>query len=104
MHCQATWLDAYRKALDVEVTFNSKSSYLNFVANAHPTQDMGPTQTLNFQKVSLAEIDKRKKQGLFYYYDEKYSPGHKCKEPKFIKIDATKNSSSKEAPSTRVPK
>eukprot|EP00253_Pinus_taeda_P009406 PITA_09406 len=40
----------------------------------------------------------RRKQGLCYYCDEKYSSGHKCKEPKFFQIDATNHSSSEEAP------
>ena len=40
----------------------------------------------------------RRKKGLCCYYDEKYSVGHKCKEPKFFQIDATDHSSSEEAP------
>lgn len=39
----------------------------------------------------------RRKKGLCYYCDEKYSPGHKCKEPKFFQIDATDHNSSEEA-------
>lgn len=40
----------------------------------------------------------RRKQGLCYYCYDKYSSGHKCREPKFFQIDVTDNSSSKEAP------
>ena len=40
----------------------------------------------------------RRKQGLCYYCDEKYSPSHKCKEPKFFQIDATDYISSEEDP------
>ena len=54
------------------------------------------TQTLKVQKVSPAEMAERRKQGLCYYCDEKYSPGHKCKEPKFFQIDATDYSSLEE--------
>eukprot|EP00253_Pinus_taeda_P017410 PITA_17410 len=43
-------------------------------------------------------MEERRRKGLCYYYDEKYSLGHKCKEPKFFQIDATNHSSSKEAP------
>eukprot|EP00253_Pinus_taeda_P033501 PITA_33501 len=46
----------------------------------------------------------RRKQGLCYYCDEKYSPGHKCKEPKFFQIDATHHNSSEEAPPIEEPK
>lgn len=56
------------------------------------------TQTLKVQKVLPAEMAAIRKQGLCYYYDEKYSPGHKCKEPKFFQIDATDYSSSEEDP------
>ena len=41
---------------------------------------------------------KRRKQGLCYYCDDKYSPRHKCKEPKLFQIDTTDHSSSEEAP------
>jgi len=44
---------------------------------------------------------KRRKKGLCYYCDEKYSPKHKFKEPKFFQIDATDHSSSEEAPHLR---
>ena len=45
----------------------------------------------------------RRKQGLCYYCDEKYSPRHKCKEPKFFQIDAIDHSSSEEAPPLEEP-
>jgi len=38
------------------------------------------------------------RKGLCYYYDDKYSLGHKFKEPKFFQIDVTNHSSSEEAP------
>eukprot|EP00253_Pinus_taeda_P019139 PITA_19139 len=49
-------------------------------------------------------MEERRKQGLCYYCDEKYSLGHKCKEPKFFQIDATDHSSSEEAPPLEEPK
>ena len=45
----------------------------------------------------------RRKQGLCYYCDEKYSPEHKCKEPKLFQIGATDHSSSEEAPPLEEP-
>lgn len=48
------------------------------------------------------EMAKRSKQGLCHYYDDKYSHGHKCKEPKLFQIDATDNNSTDEAPSFEV--
>eukprot|EP00253_Pinus_taeda_P012482 PITA_12482 len=45
----------------------------------------------------------RRKQGLCYYCDKKYSPWHKCKEPKFFQIDAIDHSSLEEAPALEEP-
>eukprot|EP00253_Pinus_taeda_P021673 PITA_21673 len=45
----------------------------------------------------------RRKQGLCYYCDEKYSLGHKCKEPKFFQIGATDHSPSEEGPPLEEP-
>jgi len=53
--------------------------------------------------VSPAEMAERRKQGLCYYCDEKYSPRHKCKEPKLFQIDATDHNSSEEAPPLEEP-
>jgi hypothetical protein len=35
-----------------------------------------PTRTLKAQMVSPTEMEKPRKQGLHYYYDEKYSSRH----------------------------
>eukprot|EP00253_Pinus_taeda_P012985 PITA_12985 len=70
----------------------------NFPAKGRPPQAHNTTQKLKVQKVSPAEMAKRRKQGLCYYCDEKYSTGHKCKEPKFFQIDATDYSSTEEDP------
>ena len=34
-------------------------------------------------------MENRQKRGLCYNYDEKYSPGHKCKEKNVFHIDVT---------------
>jgi hypothetical protein len=44
----------------------------------------------------------RRKQGLCYYCDEKYAPGHKCREQKFFQIDASTSSSYDDIPSDEV--
>ena len=73
------------------------------MAKGRPTQAQSTTQTLKVQKVSPVEMAERRKQGLGYYYDEKYSPGHKFKEPKFFQIDAIDHSSLEEAPPLEEP-
>ena len=63
----------------------------------------GPHPNIKVQKVSPVEMDERRKHGLCYYCDEKYSPRHKFKEPKFFQIDVTDHNSSEEAPSLGRP-
>jgi hypothetical protein len=41
----------------------------------------------------------RRKQGISYYCDEKYSPRHKCREENFFQIDASTSSPSEDIPS-----
>lgn len=53
--------------------------------------------------MSPVEIVERRKQGLCYYCDDKYSLGHTYKEPKFFQIGATYNSSFEEAPTLGGP-
>jgi len=102
MHHPYTWLEACNKAIEVEVDLHAKSNCPNFIARACPTLTMDPTQTIKVQKVSLMKMVERRKHGLYYYCDEKYSPGYKCKEPKFFQIDASEKIYVDEAPSSEV--
>lgn len=90
-------------AHEVEHALAAQLPRPNFIAKGCPTQAPRTTQTLKVQKLSPIEMAERRKQGLCYYCDDKYSPGHNCKEPKFFQIDATNHSSSKEAPSFKGP-
>jgi hypothetical protein len=58
---------------------------------------------LKFQKVSFVEKVERQKKGIFYYCDEKYSPGHKCHEKDFLHIDASSSTSYEDIPSDEAP-
>jgi hypothetical protein len=58
---------------------------------------------LKVEKVSPVKVAERRKQGLCYYYDEKYSPGHKCREQKFSHVDASTSSSYEYIPSDEAP-
>eukprot|EP00253_Pinus_taeda_P006430 PITA_06430 len=98
LHHPPTWSEACKVVRKVERALAAQSNRPNFTSKGCPPQAHSTTQTLKVQKVSPTEMEKRRKQGLCYYCDEKYSPGHKCKEPKFFQIDATDHSSSLEAP------
>jgi len=64
----------------------------------HPEAHLALTQTLKVQKLSPFEMEERRKQGILYYCDEKYSPWHNCREPKFFQIDASTSSPSEYIP------
>ena len=104
MHHPPTWIDTCIKAIEVEISLAAKYPRPNFIAKGRPTHAKGTTQKLKVQKVSPAEMAERRKQGLCYYYDEKYSTGHKFKEPKLFQIDAIDHNSSEEAPPLEEPK
>eukprot|EP00253_Pinus_taeda_P035116 PITA_35116 len=104
LHHPPTWIEACKLARNVERALAAESTRPNFTAKGPPTQAHSMTQTLKVQKVSPVEMAERRKRGLCYYCDEKYSPGHKCKEPKFFQIDATDYSSSEEDPQLEEPK
>eukprot|EP00253_Pinus_taeda_P034242 PITA_34242 len=96
LHHPPTWIEAYKLSRNMERALVALSTCPNFIAKDRPPQPDSTTQTLNVQKVSLVEMAERRKQGLCYYCDEKYSPGHKCKEPKCVQIDVTHYNSSEE--------
>eukprot|EP00253_Pinus_taeda_P016461 PITA_16461 len=98
LHHPPTWTEACQVARKVERALAAQYSRPNFPAKGRPPQAKNTTQTLKVQKVSPAKMAERRKQGLCYYCDEKYSPGHKCKEPKFFQIDATDYNSTEEDP------
>jgi hypothetical protein len=61
------------------------------------------TQALKVQKVSPSEMEECRKQGLCYYCNEKYSPGHKCREYKFFHIYASTSYPFEDIPSYEAP-
>eukprot|EP00253_Pinus_taeda_P028285 PITA_28285 len=98
LHPPPTWSEACQVARKVERAITAQYSRPNFPTKGRPPQAHTTTQTLKVQKVSPQEMAERRKQGLCYYCDEKYSPGHKSKEPKFFQMDATDYSSTEEDP------
>ena len=37
-----------------------------------------------FQKIPVAQVEDRRRKGLYFYYEEKWVARHKCKTPKFF--------------------
>jgi hypothetical protein len=74
LHHPPTWSEACQVARKVERAITAQYSRPNFPTKGRPPQAHTTTQTLKVQKVSPQEMAERRKQGLCYYCDEKYSP------------------------------
>jgi hypothetical protein len=98
MHHPITWLQACTLALEVETILQAQPLHSSVPNHPRPGATTAPTQTLKVQKVSPTEMEERRKQGLCYYCDDKYAPGHKCHEQKFFQIDGSEDRMSDEAP------
>ena len=61
LHDPSSWLHACRIAHEVEHALAAQSNRPNFIAKGHPRQAQSTTQTLKVQKVSPAEMMKKKK-------------------------------------------
>ncbi|GMJ00913.1 hypothetical protein HRI_003760500 [Hibiscus trionum] len=46
-----------------------------------------PTNTIHPKKITAAEAQSRQEKGLCYYYNDKFTLGHKCKSPQLFLLD-----------------
>jgi histone acetyltransferase (RNA polymerase elongator complex component) len=98
MHHPTTWFHACQLAKEAKIILQAQPMKALVLTHPHLEAHPAPTQTLKVQKVSQVEMVERCKKGLCYYCDEKYSPGHKCREQKFFQIDASASSPSEDIP------
>eukprot|EP00253_Pinus_taeda_P029980 PITA_29980 len=84
LHHPPTWMEACKVARQVERALAAQYSRPNFPTKGRLPQAQHATQTLKVQKVSPAEMAERRKQGLCYYCDDKYSTG--ISSPQTLKI------------------
>eukprot|EP00253_Pinus_taeda_P023739 PITA_23739 len=84
LHHPPSWMEACKVARNVERALAAQNSRPNFSAKGRLPQAHNTTQTLKVQKVSPAEMEEWRKQGLCYYCDEKYFPG--ISSPQTLKI------------------
>jgi hypothetical protein len=79
-----TWLEATKHAKESQqVVFPRTKNPLLFLSLA-PQILPPPATPLKVQKLTRAEMNERQLKGLCYNCDEKYFPGHKCKEHFFL--------------------
>jgi hypothetical protein len=102
MHHPTTWLQACQLARKEETILQMPSLKAPFTTQPCLRTTPALTQTLKVQNLSPIEMEEHHKQGLCYYCDEKYAPGHKCREQKFFQIDASASFFYENIPSDEV--
>jgi hypothetical protein len=75
-----TWVEATKKAKEAQQIVSSQNRKPSFIPCPKPVNPITPSAPLKIQKLTRAEMDERQLKGLCYNCDEKYFPGHKCKE------------------------
>jgi hypothetical protein len=75
-----TWVEATKKAKEAQKKISSQNHKPSFIPRPKPVNPTTPSTPLKIQKLTRAEMVECQLKGLYYNCDEKYFPGHKCKE------------------------
>jgi hypothetical protein len=75
-----TWVEATKKAKEAQQIVSSQNRKPSFFPCPKPVNPTTPSPPLKIQKLTRAEMAERQLKGLCYNCDDKYFPGHKCKE------------------------
>jgi hypothetical protein len=75
-----TWVEATKKAKEAQQIVSSQNRKPSFFPRPKPVNPTTPSAPLKIQKLTRAEMAERQLKGLCYNCDDKYFPGHKCKE------------------------
>jgi hypothetical protein len=80
----SSWVEATKKSKEAQQFVSSQNCKPSFIAHPKPVNPTTPSAPLNIQKLTRAEMAEFQLKGLCYNCDDKYFPGHKCKEPKIF--------------------
>ena len=81
-----TWLEATQRAKESQHIVSAQTRKPSFPPHPKPTNFAPPATPLKIQKLTRAEMVARQLKGLCYNCDDKYFPGHKCKEHKLFMV------------------
>jgi hypothetical protein len=73
-------VEATKRAKEAQQVVSSQNQKPSFIHCPKPVNPTTPSTPLKIQKLTRAKMDECQLKGLCYNYDEKYFPGHKCKE------------------------
>jgi hypothetical protein len=75
-----SWVEATKRAKEAQHVVSSKKQKPSFIPRTKPINPTPPSIPLNIQKLTRVEMAECQLKGLCYNCDDKYFPGHKCKE------------------------
>jgi hypothetical protein len=77
-------VEATKRAKEAQQVVSSQTQKASFIPSTKPTIPTTPSTTLKILKLTREEMDECKLKDLCYNCDNKYFPGHKCKEQKLF--------------------
>jgi hypothetical protein len=75
-----TWVEATKKSKEAQQIVSSQNRKPSFIQRPKPVNPTTLSAPLKIQKLTKAEMAEHQLKGLCYNCDDKYFPGHKCKE------------------------
>jgi hypothetical protein len=79
-----SWVEATKRAKEAQQVVSSQNCKPSFIPHPKPVNPTTPSAPLKIQKLTRAEMVEHQLKGLCYNCDDKYFPGHKCKEKIFL--------------------
>jgi hypothetical protein len=74
------WVEATKIAKEAKHVVSSQNQKPSFIPHPKPITPITLSAPLKIQKLTKDEMDERQLKGLCYNFDDKYFPGHKCKQ------------------------
>jgi hypothetical protein len=98
-----SWVEDTKIFKEAQLVVSSQNHKPSFIPRNKPINPTPPSTPLKIQKLTRAEMDESQLKGLCYNFDEKYFPGHKCKEQNiFMAISEDVSEEDVEAPLVSV--
>jgi hypothetical protein len=76
----SSWVEATKKAKEAQQFVSSQNRKPSFIPHPKPVNPTTPSTPLKIQKFTRVELAECQLKGLCYNCNDKYFPGHKCKE------------------------
>jgi hypothetical protein len=80
----SSWVEVTKRAKEAQQVVSSQNRKPSFIPRPKPVNPTTPSAPLKIQKLTRVEMAERQLKGLCYNCDDKYFPGHKCKEQKLF--------------------